>query len=421
MTTRAHPTTTAPAATWPDIAHVPSDLRAVAGARVARAIFRHAVRRLPLQVVLASGERLGPDRPAAPVLRIHDDVSMMRRIADSGLIGFGESYVAGEWEAEDLAAVIAVFASAVTQLVPRPLQALRRFYLAAQPTADRPTAAHARSNVHRHYDLSNDMFATFLDETMTYSSALFDDPAGAQWDDLATAQRRKLDRLLDQARVGPGSRVLEIGTGWGELALRAAKRGATVESVTLSAEQLEYARTRIARAGMSDRVRLRLLDYRELTGSFDAIVSVEMVEAVGLEFLPAYFDVLRRCLAPGGRVALQSITMPHDRAVTTQRTYTWIHKYIFPGGAIPSTRILRERGAAAGLTVVDDLAMGDSYATTLRLWAARFAEHADELGGLGFDSTFARTWLFYLRYCEGGFRANYLDVHQLSYSREGSS
>lgn len=417
MTTSIRP---APAATaWPDIAHVPAGPRAVAGAPVAAAIFRHAVRRLPLQVFLPSGVRLGGGGPASPVLRVLDETSMMRRLATSGLIGFGESYVAGEWEADDLAAVIAVFACAVDKLVPPPLQFMRRLLLATHPAADRPTSAQAQSNVHRHYDLSNDMFATFLDETMTYSAGLFDHPAGAGWGDLAPAQLRKMDQLLDQARVGPGSRVLEIGTGWGALAARAAARGACVDSVTLSTEQLDHARARVAAAGLSDRVRLRLADYRELTGSFDAIVSVEMIEAVGLDFLPAYFGTLRDCLAPGGRIALQAITMPHRRAVETQRTYTWIHKYIFPGGAIPSTRMLREQAAAVGLTLTDDLAMGSSYAATLRLWADRFDRHSGELAALGFDELFARTWQFYLRYCEGGFRAGYLDVHQVTYTREG--
>lgn len=407
------------ATAWPDIVQVPAGPRAVAGASVAAAIFRHAVRRLPLQVVLPTGRHFGAGGPDAPVLRIHDEASLMRRLATSGLIGFGESYVAGEWEADELAAVIAVFACAVDKLVPLPLQSMRRLLLATHPDADRPTSAQAQGNVHRHYDLSNQMFATFLDETMTYSAGLFEHPADAVWDDLAPAQWRKMDRLLDRARVGPGSRVLEIGTGWGALAARAAARGACVESVTLSTEQLDYARDRIAAADLSDRVRLRLADYRQLTGSFDAIVSVEMIEAVGLDFLPAYFGTLGRCLAPGGRIALQAITMPHRRAVETQRTYTWIHKYIFPGGAIPSTRMLREQAASVGLRLVDDLAMGSSYAATLRLWGDRFEGHGDELAALGFDELFARTWQFYLRYCEGGFRAGYLDVHQVTYQREG--
>jgi len=406
---------------WPDVVQVPAGPRAVVGAHVAAAVFRHAVQRLPLQVVLPSGARIGAGGPAAPVLRIHDQPSMMRRLATNGLIGFGESYVAGEWEADDLAAVITVFACAVDKLVPSPLQRLRRLLLATHPAVDRPTPAQSPGNVQRHYDLSNELFAAFLDETMTYSAALFDHPADAVWSDLAPAQLRKMDRLLDQAGVGPGTRLLEIGTGWGALAARAADRGASVESATLSSEQLDLARDRIATAGAADRVRLRLADYRELTGSFDAIVSVEMIEAVGLEFLPAYFDTLRRCLAPGGRIALQAITMPHHRAITTQRTYTWIHKYIFPGGAIPSMRMLHDEASAVGLAMVDDLAMGVSYAATLRLWAGRFDEHRGDLATLGFDELFARTWQFYLRYCEGGFRAGYLDVHQVTYRREGDS
>jgi cyclopropane-fatty-acyl-phospholipid synthase len=190
--------------------------------------------------------------------------------------------------------------------------------------------------------------------------------------------------------------------------------------VTLSEEQLSLARQRVIREGLTDRIRLELRDYRDLDGSFDAIVSVEMVEAVGLEFLPAYFRALQRCTAPHGRIALQAITLPHDRAIATASTYTWIHKYIFPGGALPSIQLLREHGAAAGLRLIDDLAIGDSYAATLRLWGDRFARNADRLAAAGFDELFARTWMFYLRYCEGGFRAGYLDVHQLTYTREGN-
>lgn len=352
-------------------------------------------------------------------MRVKDQARMMRRIGTSGLIGFGESYLAGEWDTDDLAAVIAVFASSVGTLVPRPLQAMRRAYLAAQPGTDRATTAHARTNARRHYDLSNDLFAAFLDETMTYSAALFDDPSSARWDGLAPAQRRKSDRLLDRAGVGPGTHLLEIGTGWGDLAIRAARRGARVDSVTLSAQQLQYAQDRVTAEGLSDQVHLALADYRQLSGSYDAIVSVEMVEAVGLEFLPAYFATLGRCLAPGGRVALQAITMPHQRALATQDTYTWIHKYIFPGGAIPSTRMLTAHGASAGLQVVDDLAMGASYAATLRLWAARFTEQADQVAALGFDDIFQRMWTFYLRYCQGGFDAGYLNVHQVTYQHTG--
>jgi len=382
------------------------------GRPVAARIFRHAVSRLAIRVLLPSGEQIGGGEAGAPTLTIHHHDRMMRRIAASGLIGFGESYLAGEWDADDLAAVIAVFGASVDSLVPRPLQTLRRAYLAAQPGSDAPTLKHSRRNVARHYDLSNNLFATFLDDTLTYSSGLFTGPMDQ---DLAAAQIRKIDRILDEARVERGTRLLEVGTGWGGLAIRAARRGATVHSVTLSVEQLELARDRVHRAGLDDRVTLSLQDYREVSGTYDAVVSVEMVEAVGLDFLPTYFDSLTHRLAPGGRLALQAITMPHRRALETRHTYTWIQKYIFPGGALPSVRILVDQAQRCGLRLADDLAMGDSYATTLRLWAERFAAADQALEMLGFDETFRRMWSFYLRYSEGGFRSGYLDVHQLTF------
>ena len=208
-----------------------------------------------------------------------------------------------------------------------------------QPRSQHNSRAQARRNIAEHYDLSNDLFAEFLDETMTYSSALFDTlPASSA--DLPSAQRRKIDRLLDTARVGPGSRVLEIGTGWGELCLRAAARGAHVRSITLSAEQQRLARQRVAAAGLSDRVDIDLCDYRDVDGRYDAVLSVEMIEAVGYRFWPTYFQTLDRLVMPGGRVAIQAITMPHDRMLATRNTYTWIQKYIFPGGLLPSTEAI---------------------------------------------------------------------------------
>ncbi|MCG6500437.1 cyclopropane-fatty-acyl-phospholipid synthase family protein, partial [Kitasatospora sp. A2-31] len=286
-----------------------------------------------------------------------------------------------------------------------------------------PPPATPRRNIHRHYDLSNELFALFLDPTMTYSSAIFPTAPGgapeASWDALPAAQHRKIDRLLDLARVGPGTRLLEIGTGWGELAMRAATRGARVVSLTLSEEQLDLARRRIARAGLDDRAEVRLCDYRAAEGVYDAVVSVEMIEAVGRPFWPDYFATLDRVLAPGGRVALQSISMPHDRMLAGSRTQTWILKYIFPGGRIPSVRAIRETAARhTRLRVTRTDAFGPHYAETLRLWRERFAEQSAQLGGLGFDEVFRRTWEFYLAYCEAGFRTGYLDVHQLLLTRE---
>lgn len=326
--------------------------------------------------------------------------------------------MAGDWDAEDLTAVLEVFARRMASLIPNSLQRLRGLYVPKPPRSERNTTKNTRSNISRHYDLSNELFELFLDETMTYSSALF---AGSGPDDsmeLADAQRRKIDRLLDRAGVGEGTRVLEIGTGWGELAIRAAARGATVRSVTLSVEQQELARKRCAAAGYADRVQIDLLDYRLVDGEYDAIVSVEMIEAVGHQYWRTYFETIDSLLAPGGRVALQAITMPHDRMLATRNTYTWVHKYIFPGGFLPSVRAIEEvTEQHTSLRVRERLSMGDHYARTLALWDSRFREYRCEAEALGFDEVFARMWHFYLCYSEAGFRSGYLDVQQIVLDR----
>ena len=340
------------------------------------------------------------------------------RLGDGGLIGLGESYMAGDWDADDLTAVMEVFAARVGTLVPEPLQKLRALYLPRQPRKERNTEQNTRSNISRHYDLSNELFASFLDSTMTYSSALFPESGDAlrnvAWDGLAAAQQAKIDRLLDKAGVAAGTRVLEIGTGWGELALRAAQRGATVYSVTLSSEQQELARKRVAEAGYADAVTIELKDYRAVEGEYDAVVSVEMIEAVGFEYWATYFQTIERVLAPGGKVAIQAITIAHDRLMATRSSYTWVHKYIFPGGVIPSVRAIEDiTEKQTGLRVRERLAMGEHYAQTLRLWEERFMARSDEVRGLGFDEIFQRMWLFYLCYSRAGFETGYLDVQQI--------
>lgn len=402
----SRPATGIDADRWPDVAAVPHrPLRA----RVARSLFRRAAGRLPLQVELPTGEVLGRGGPTMTVLRPE---ALYERIGAAGLVGFGESYLARDWEAEHLADVLTVFASAVSTLIPPRLQAFRGLAVLGQPPGERNTRRNSRRNIARHYDLSNELFALFLDETMTYSCALFTG-RGRAWGDLAAAQRRKIDRLLDGVGVGAGTELLEIGTGWGELALRAAGRGARVTSLTLSAEQKELADRRIAAAGMADRVSVALRDYRAEEGRYDAVVSVEMIEAVGFDYWPVYFATLDRMLRPGGRVGLQAITMPHDRMMASRNTYTWVQKYVFPGGLIPSTASIEANVRNdTGMRVLDRFTMGPDYAATLRLWRARFESRADEIEALGFDETFRRMWSLYLAYSEAGFRSGYLDVHQ---------
>ncbi|QKW11301.1 class I SAM-dependent methyltransferase [Streptomyces sp. NA04227] len=384
---------------------------------LARAVVGRALERLPLTVRPAGEPEFGL---GGPELRLHRPDDLYRRIGAEGLIGFGESYLARDWDAPDLPAVLAVLADHATTLVPPSLQRLRGLWAPRHPSQSRNTPTAARANISHHYDLSNDLFALFLDETLTYSSAVFPS-LPASWPDLAAAQRHKIDLLLDLAEVGSGTRVLEIGTGWGELALRAARRGAHVTTLTLSTEQRSVARRRAASSGVSSLVDVQLCDYREATGRYDAVLSVEMIEAVGEEFWPRYFTVVDQRLAPGGRAALQTITMPHDRLRATRRTHTWIQKYIFPGGLIPSVRAVRditERHTALRLSHRDRY--GPHYAETLRLWRERFTGHREQVHTLGFDDSFSRMWTFYLAYCEAGFRSGYLDVQQLLLTKSGA-
>ncbi|MEJ2856577.1 MULTISPECIES: cyclopropane-fatty-acyl-phospholipid synthase family protein [unclassified Saccharothrix] len=381
-------------------------------ARVAEALFRNAVRGLPVRVVLPGGARLGAGGTDAPVMRLHRPEAFFHRLGVDAKIGFGEAYMVGDWTSHRLADLLTAFAARLTTLIPPRLQLLRRWVERRHPASDSNDVAGSRQNIHRHYDLSNDLFRVFLDETMTYSSAWFEHPDQP----LEQAQLRKIDGVLDYAGVRSGSTVLEIGTGWGALAIRAAQRGATVTSLTLSAEQKALAEQRAEAAGVGDKITVHLRDYREETGRYDAVVSVEMIEAVGGEYWPTYFSMIDRSLAPGGRFGLQAITMPHDRMLASAASYTWIHKYIFPGGLIPSVRAIEETVRDhTRLRIEATREFGQDYAETLRRWRERFLERWDEVAGLGFDDTFRRMWEFYLAYSEAGFRVGYLGVKQFGF------
>jgi cyclopropane-fatty-acyl-phospholipid synthase len=394
---------------WPDLA---PPARARVRMSAARLLLRRIAARAGIWVTLPDGSAFG--RRGAPTLRINRPEAFFTRLGRGGKIGFGESFMAGEWDSPDLVGVLTQLARNVATLVPDSLQRLRRWYDASFPAEENNDRVGAKRNIARHYDLSNDLFAAFLDESMTYSSALFDDVA----EPLNAAQVRKVERLLDVAGVGPGRTLLEIGTGWGELALRAAQRGARVTTLTWSSEQAALAGQRIRNAGLADRVDIRIQDYRDVDGQYDAVVSVEMIEAVGEQWWPTYFRVLDERLAPGGKVGLQAILLPHDRMMASKDSWTWIHKYIFPGGLIPSVEAIE--GAVAShtsLRIIDRLHFGASYAETLKRWRDRFDANSELVSSIGFDTAFRRMWQFYLAYCEGGFRAGYLDVGQFVMAR----
>lgn len=406
---------------WPGLAVVPSGPRSRVSARVARRLFITAVNRLDVTVV-AGDEQWGK---GGPTMVIHRPEEFFARIGRHQLIGFGEAYQVGAWDAEDLGGFLQVLAAEIADLVPASLQRLRSVVVKRPPRKEKSSTKNSRNNIAHHYDLSNDLFRLFLDPTLTYSSALFEgDPAQATAADLEAAQGRKIERLLDEAGVGPGSRVLEIGSGWGELCIRAARRGATITSLTLSVEQKALADERIAAAAAAEgfdaaQCSVEICDYRDVTGSYDAVVSVEMIEAVGWQYWRTYFETIDRVLAPGGRVAIQAITMPHDRMLATRNTYTWINKYIFPGGFLPSVRVIDEiTREHTALRMAPAFSMGQHYAQTLKLWDDAFMARSDEVLRLGFDAIFLRMWHFYLDYSRAGFASGYIDVNQLTFTRD---
>ena len=401
-----------PSGPWQDLRPAPAH-RPVHTA-IARALFLRVAPHLAVRIELPDGRRIGGGGADAPLMRVRSD-AFFRRLGTDGLIGFGEAFMAGDWDADDPAAVLAPFASRMSSLVPAWMQRLRRFYVRHQPAREQNTKIGARRNISRHYDLSNELFAVFLDESMTYSCA-----RGSSRATISTVRSSARSTGSSTRPVSASAaRLLEVGTGWGALAVRAARRGATVTTLTLSQEQAAVARERATTAGVASRVDVQLCDYREVQGEYDAIVSVEMIEAVGMEFWPIYFTTLERVLAPGGRIGIQVILLQHDRMLATRDQYTWIHKYVFPGGALPSLRaiddLLREH---THLRVDDTATFGADYARTLRAWRERFDAHVAEVDALGFDATFRRMWDFYLAYCEAGFATGYLDVAQLVLSDE---
>ena len=403
---------------WPAAATPRAPLRAA----IARMIFEHAVQLVPVRVTYPDGRMLGGGSETSPEFELVRPAAFFARLGRDAKVGFGEAYMAGDWRSgpgTDLADLLTPFAVRLATLVPAPLQKLRAFVDKRVPHDHENTPDGSRSNIAAHYDLSNDLFASFLDQTMTYSSAWFDESESVQTATLEEAQLRKIDGILDIAGVRSGTRLLEIGTGWGTLAIRAAQRGAQVTTVTLSREQLELTCERVGAAGVPGRVDVRLQDYREVEGEYDAIVSVEMIEAVGEAYWATYFATLDRLLAPGGKVSIQTITMAHERVLATRRSFSWIQKYIFPGGIIPSLQSIDDTLAVhATLRVTQRRELRAHYARTLHLWRERFNDQWPHIHAQGFAETFRRMWEFYLAYSEAGFRSGYLGVSQLEMTRE---
>jgi cyclopropane-fatty-acyl-phospholipid synthase len=358
--------------------------------------------------------RFGDARGPAAELAIRD-WRFASRVASGGDIGFAEGWVEGEWTSPDLAGALALL-SANAERVMRYfrgglfVRALAR--LAQSFRAN--TKSGSRRNILAHYDLGNAFFEAWLDPSMTYSSARF-----LHGDDLQSAQQRKYAALAQMLRLKPGDSVLEIGCGWGGFAEYAAREhGARVTAITISDEQFAYARKRIAEAGLAARVEIRRQDYRDVEGRFDAVASVEMIEAVGEAYWPAYFAKIAEVLRPGGQAALQAIVIRDELFESYRRRTDFIQRYIFPGGMLASLAQLRVHSARAGLAWVSAEGFASCYARTLSEWARRFRANWTAIERLGFDERFRRLWLFYLAYCEAGFRTGRTDVVHLGLRRQ---
>ena len=335
----------------------------------------------------------------------------------SGDIGFAESYIAGDWTTHHLAPLLGLLLAnrkALEEVIHGSWAG--RFLYRLRHLFNRNTKSNSRKNIHAHYDLGNAFYKLWLDGTMNYSSAWF---GGDTSQDMRTAQDAKVRRALRMAHVQAGQRVLEIGCGWGALAEKATQEfGAHLTGVTLSTEQLAWAQQRLGGLGLSQQADLRLQDYRDIDdGPYDAICSIEMVEAVGREYWPTYFQSVARLLKPGGRACVQSIVIQDALFERYIQSTDFIQQYIFPGGCLPCPAEFRREAEAAGLHVVDELAFGPDYAETCRRWRADFMAQRETVLSLGFDERFIRIWEFYLAYCEAGFDAGDIDVVQFTLAR----
>jgi len=353
-----------------------------------------------------SGAMSGPDSD----LTIHTE-SALRRLLHDGKMGFCEAFMDGEASSQSLPTLIEL-AVLHDQYLENALKTnifrqagLRLFHMLR-----RNNKLGSAKNIAHHYDIGNSFYEAWLDPTMTYSSAVFD----SETDDLTTAQLNKYKRLAELADIQPDDRVLEIGCGWGGFAKFVSQHiGAHVTGITISQAQLAYAKASLAEAGLQNKVDLKLMDYRDLQGRFDKIVSIEMFEAVGQAYWPVYFDTISRMLKSGGRAVIQSITIDHDAFQSYRDQPDFIQRYIFPGGMLPSMPMLQSPVAQAGLELVAENGYASDYARTLQEWRARFLAAWPSLAGDKFDNRFKRMWELYLAYCEGGFRAGMIDVKQI--------
>ncbi|WP_397542071.1 class I SAM-dependent methyltransferase [Roseovarius salis] len=372
-----------------------------------------------IDIVLPDGRRFRAEgQGPGPVgeVEIHNPDCFARLIRE-GDMGFSDAYLDGWWSTPDLQALMDFFHEDNWEVYDGfPGMGLLRLYERMRHWLKGNSKAQAQRNISHHYDLGNDFYGLWLDETMTYSSALF----RTGQESLEAAQRAKYAQLIDQMGARPGDHVLEIGCGWGGFAEYAAgERGLRVTGLTISREQHAYAQERVARAGLSEMVDVKLQDYRDERGSYDGIASIEMFEAVGERYWPTYFDTVRDRLRPGGRATLQVITVEDSRFEAYRKGVDFIQKYIFPGGMLPCPSALRAEVERAGLSVLHSVEFGQSYSQTLRRWHETFNAKWDDVASLGFDDRFRRMWNFYLTSCAGAFRGGNCDVTQITIARPG--
>lgn len=365
----------------------------------------HLELRTPDATLLTFGD---PHQPPSARLQLHD-WRACARILRSGDIGFAECHAQGWVDSPDMAALLRLALrnrEAIQGMIGGGRLGTLWYWLRHLLRPN--TRAGSRSNIHAHYDLGNDFYRLWLDAGMTYSSALFDHPGQS----LAEAQAQKYQRILDQLALAPGARILEIGCGWGGFALHAAARGYEVHGVTISAAQLDWAQRRVHEQQLGQQVRLELRDYRDLREQYDAVVSIEMFEAVGERYWPAYFATLAARLKPGARALVQSITIDERHFARYRASSDFIREYIFPGGMLPSVERFAAGAHQAGLALRDRLHFGRDYAETLRRWSSTFMQQRETIAAQGFDERFLRLWQLYFTYCEAGFDEGQTDVVQ---------
>jgi cyclopropane-fatty-acyl-phospholipid synthase len=362
--------------------------------------------------------RFGSGRPASGVARAAElhlrDWSVCRSVLVGGDVAFAESYMDGRWDTTDLVALLTLMACNQRALEHAFYgHRWRRVVMRLRHLLRRNSKRRAPRNIAAHYDLGNEFYDLWLDPTMTYSAALFDGDITCQ---LAAAQQAKYARVLRQIAPPQNAQLLELGCGWGGFAETAARAGCRVTGVSLSRAQTAYARDRVARAGCADRVDVRLQDYRDVIGRYDAVASIEMFEAVGERYWPAFFRTVRRALKPGARACIQTITIADERFPKYRQSSDFIQQYIFPGGMLPSPARFIEEANRAGLQIEDVHRFGQDYAETLKRWLSAFDASVDAVRSQGFDDRFIRCWRFYLAYCVAGFASKTTDVAQYTLS-----